>query len=391
MSHLSKERFVKGLANTTLRFKNAIKVVPRTENRMACKVIVVGAGIIGASTAFQLQKSGAQVTVMDAGHAGATGASFGWINASFYENDDYYRLRVAGIAAHRALTQELSLPVDWCGCLCFETTGADFDAQRDALQDVGYAVNEIDQAKFAELEPHVANPPERCLMFQDEAAAESGALAAQLLQAAVDLGAQVIGGVAVTGFTGDGGRVAGVHSTAGTIRADQVVVAAGTATSGLMASIDVHLPMLKRPALMLKTQPVAPILQHVLASQIGEVRQLPCGSLLMPAAIGHQGDTSETLEASAPEVADAALLRLQALIPHSPLTWSHATMAYRPVPQDGMPVAGQVREGLYVATMHSGITLAAIMGQHIAREVLSGPSNETTQHLAPYRPERFAD
>ncbi len=48
------------------------------------QIIVVGAGIIGAAAAYNLQKSGAQVTIIDAGGANATSASFGWINASFF-------------------------------------------------------------------------------------------------------------------------------------------------------------------------------------------------------------------------------------------------------------------------------------------------------------------
>lgn len=357
---------------------------------MAKTVIIVGAGIIGANTAYQLQKSGAQVTVVDAGAGGATSASFGWINASFFQNPDYFRLRTDSIDAYRSLTEELSLPVNWCGCLCWETTGAAFDAQRDALLDVGYAVEEIDAAKFAELEPHVATPPERSLMFQGEAAAESQALAGQLLQAAIDLGARVVTGVRVLGFEVKAGRVTGVRSSEGFISADQVLVAAGVATQSLMAGVDVNVPMLKRPALMLKTRPVPPILRHILATKIGEVRQLPCGSLLMPAALGHQGDASEALCAAPQELADQALKRLQALILDTDLTWSHAAVAQRPVPEDGMPVAGFIMDGLYVATMHSGITLGALMGQQIATELLEeGPTGETAKRLAPYRPTRF--
>ena len=356
---------------------------------MGRKVVVVGAGIIGASAAYQLQKSGAEVTVLDAGLAQATQASFGWINASFFENADYHRLRVAGMAAHRDLCRELSLPVAWSGCLSWDQTGAEFDAQRDALRDAGYAFEEIDADRFAQLEPYVATPPERALLFAQEGAAESGALAAALLAAAVALGARVIQGVAVRGFAHAGGRVAGVQSTAGLIAADEVVLAVGTATEGLLQEVDVSLPMLKRPALVLKTRPVAPVLTHVLASEIGEVRQLPCGSLLMPAAIGHQGDAAADLSAPASEMADDALARLQAMLRDVPVTWSHATVAYRPMPEDGMPAVGAVTEGLYVAVMHSGITLGAVMGQQIAAEVLNGPSNETADLLAAYRPDRF--
>jgi len=44
---------------------------------------------------------------------------------------------------------------------------------------------------------------------------------------------------------------------------------------------------------------------------------------------------------------------------------------------------------LYVATMHSGITLGAIMGELIATEVLDRACNKSTDLLAPYRPQRF--
>ena len=48
------------------------------------KIIVVGAGIVGASIGWHLTRAGASVTIVDAGQAGgvATPASFAWINAS---------------------------------------------------------------------------------------------------------------------------------------------------------------------------------------------------------------------------------------------------------------------------------------------------------------------
>jgi glycine/D-amino acid oxidase-like deaminating enzyme len=77
---------------------------------MKQQVIVIGAGIIGASIAYQLAKAGAAVTVLDAGGpAGqASGASFGWINASFYVDPDHFALRLAGIEAHERLARSLN-------------------------------------------------------------------------------------------------------------------------------------------------------------------------------------------------------------------------------------------------------------------------------------------
>lgn len=354
------------------------------------EIVVVGAGILGAASAYRLQRAGARVTVIDKGGARATDASFGWINASYFLNRDHFHLRLEGIIAYQRLCNDLSIPVTWSGCLCWENSGADFDTHMSDLRAFGYAVEEVDAETFASLEPRVANPPQRSLRFSAEGAAESGTLADTLLRAAVELGAKVIHGVSVTGFCTAGNSITGVETGIGTIRADQVLVAAGTATECLTSAVDVKIPMLDRPALVLKTRPVPPILNHILVSDLGEVRQLPDGALLMPVAAGHQGDDSEEISISPDVAADEALARLRNFIAADALSWSQVTLAYRPMPLDGLPVVGSPRPGLYIATMHSGITLGALMGELIADEILNGVTNETGQWLGPYRPERFS-
>jgi glycine/D-amino acid oxidase-like deaminating enzyme len=58
-------------------------------------VLIVGAGIIGASIAWHLVRAGARVTVTDAGEPGgiATRNSWAWINASWGNPEPYFRLR----------------------------------------------------------------------------------------------------------------------------------------------------------------------------------------------------------------------------------------------------------------------------------------------------------
>jgi glycine/D-amino acid oxidase-like deaminating enzyme len=80
------------------------------------KVIVVGAGIIGAPIAWHLSQRGAEVVVIDGGAAGANSQSFGWINASFYADAAHHRLRVAGIAAYgRLMAVQPDLAVQMSG------------------------------------------------------------------------------------------------------------------------------------------------------------------------------------------------------------------------------------------------------------------------------------
>ncbi len=147
--------------------------------------------------------------------------------------------------------------------------------------------------------------------------------------------------------------------------------------------------MVDRPALVLKTRPVEKVIRHILVSELGEVRQLPDGAILMPTTVGHQGDASEEVSIPPDVAADQALHRLQDLLPTLGLGWSEVTLAYRPMPQDELPVVGAVKPGLYVGTMHSGMTLGAVMGELIALEMVEGVTNQSGEWLGPYRPERF--
>jgi glycine/D-amino acid oxidase-like deaminating enzyme len=76
-----------------------------------------------------------------------------------------------------------------------------------------------------------------------------------------------------------------------------------------------------------------------------------------------------------PSVADAPLDRV--------------TVGWRPMPKDGYPIIGACRDcaNLYLAVTHSGVTLAPILGELAAMEILDGVE---VQPLAPYRLARFA-
>ena len=60
----------------------------------------------------------------------------------------------------------------------------------------------------------------------------------------------------------------------------------------------------------------------------------------------------------------------------------------RPIPKDGLPIIGfaSTVANLYIAAMHSGVTLAALVGEFAAIEILDGADIAA---LHPYRPHRF--
>ena len=60
----------------------------------------------------------------------------------------------------------------------------------------------------------------------------------------------------------------------------------------------------------------------------------------------------------------------------------------RPIPEDGHPVLGFAASvpNLYFAAMHSGVSLAALVGEFAAVEILDGARIDLFE---PYRVERF--
>jgi glycine/D-amino acid oxidase-like deaminating enzyme len=82
-------------------------------------VVVVGAGIVGASIGYHLAKRGARVTILekDKPASAATGTSFAYLNASRKRPRPYYDLNLLGIDNWRRLQLEIGseLKIEWSG------------------------------------------------------------------------------------------------------------------------------------------------------------------------------------------------------------------------------------------------------------------------------------
>ena len=350
------------------------------------RIIIIGAGIIGAAIAHQLARTGADVLVMDAkGPAsGATGASFGWINASFYLNEAHFQLRTEGIAAWHRLG--LGDHVTWQGSLCWDE--GDLPEQCNRLTAMGYAADLVDKARFQEMEPHV-HAPEQALYFRTEGIAAPAETTATLL---AHPRVRMMQGLQVVSLLTTGSTMRGVRTSAGDYEADRVIIAAGTGAPALLADIGHTLPLVPRPAVMMRTPPLPPTLAHVICAPGQELRQDGRGHLWAPTSPNHQSDTSVALSEAPEALADAAMHRVRALLGQDDIHWDRCMIGWRPMPEDGLPVIGQTGpEGLYLAVMHSGITLAAIVGELMSLQVMGAAlSNAQADLLAPYGAERFS-
>ncbi|WP_136619956.1 MULTISPECIES: NAD(P)/FAD-dependent oxidoreductase [Mesorhizobium] len=352
----------------------------------AKQVIVIGAGIIGASIAWHLTKAGALVTVIADSDSGgvATPNSFAWINASWGNPEPYFRLRTRAMAEWTRLARDLPLPLSWCGGLCWDLSAADMETYATQHSAWGYGIERVDRARAALIEPNLTELPDFALHVAEEGVAEPVTATRALLADAERHGAKIITST-VTALVQTGGKITGVDTSHGLITADEVVIAAGVGSSDIAATAGIHLPIETPPGLIVHSRPTKKLLNGLVLAERLHMRQTAEGRIIAGSDFGG-ADPGMDAEATA----HALFAAMKAMLRGGDgLELDFHTVGYRPTPIDGFPIIGRAEgvDGVYVAVMHSGITLAPVVGLFATREILEG---ERDPLLAPYRLSRFA-
>lgn len=366
------------------------------------RVVVIGAGVIGASIAGRLAQDGVQVTLVDQGNAGsgATGTSYAWINANGKEPDAYFEANYRGLQTHRRLTEAGG---NWLGVGGHVEMAAQ-DSHRDDLAfrvrrllDRGYRAEEISPARAAELLPdvHVPENIKLAIHFAEETYAYPLLYLGQMLAEARQAGALILENSAVTELEARGAGGLVTLNDGRSLEVDVVVSACGRWTSEVtsLAGAKVPVTTYSQPGditvgYLMETSPVPVQLTRLVTSPWLNVRPAGGGRLLIQALDLDATADPNNVPSRDSELAREFLKRLTDLIPGAAgAQIDKVIVGQRPMPVDGRTIAGWAPNApwLYVVATHSGVTLAPYLGQAVSAEIVG-------QHqplLDAFRLERF--
>jgi len=356
------------------------------------KVVVVGAGVFGASAAWSLARRGHRVTLLEQGtppHPLAASTDLSKAVRGDYGPDPFYA------ELHRAC-----LPI-WRTWPVFHETGMLFMSREplapggfefESLQvqrALGVPVERLDQAALAARFPawHRAGYPDG--YWNPHAGwVESSALVAHLLDLATHSGARTLTRHAVVDLDVRAGRVQGVVLANGeTVTADRVVVAAGAFTPQLLPWLSRRLVAVGQPVFHFRPAEPALFQGHVFPVWAADIAGTGWyGFPLSPSGVvkvAHHGPGRAMRATDPREVAPDDESRFRAFLSErlpaladAPVVATRLCLYTDTADGDFLIDADPEHPGLVVATGGSGHALkfAPLLGELVADATLDTPS-----------------
>ena len=394
---MDRRSFTKLLGSVAIAYNSGLKALVSGD-----RIVVVGAGIVGSSIAYHLTKMGAEVTLIerDRPAAHASGRSFAWINASYPKKPySYHHLSQLSLLAYHRLETEIDIDVRWGGSLEWFASQENqkmLAQEIEIQQGYGVPVQMISGEQAHELEPNVEFDKNASIAFSKlDGAVDAVGVVDKFLRKTINLGGQVLYPVTYKSLKVVGNKIVAVRTSVGEIETDQVVFACGVDTDELLK---INVLKISRPGIILRTQPMKKVIDRVIVAPGVHIHQQHDGKVVIGEQAGvpisHLNRLAmkpESFPSAAFEMqhGERILAIAQKFVPQlETIELEQVVIGWRPLPHDERPVVGHVKNipGAYLATMHSGVTLAPIIGELVAMELLDGTE---TNLLTDFRPKRF--
>src|SRR6266702_4866775 len=215
------------------------------------RVVIVGGGIVGASTAYHLTKLGvADVVLLEQGKltCGTTWHAAGLVG-QLRATRNATRMSRYGIELYATLEAETGLATGWkqCGSLNVAKTPERlklFRRQMARAKSFGIEFEFLSPAEAGKIYPLLRTDDlTGAVWIPGDGKANPTDLTQSLAKGARNGGAKLLEGVKVTGFVSKAGRVTGVETAQGTIACEYVVNCAGQWARALGRRAGVNVPL----------------------------------------------------------------------------------------------------------------------------------------------------
>lgn len=216
--------------------------------RSDADAVVIGGGIMGLAAAHYMARAGIRPVVIEKNRLASqqSGRNWGFVRSQ-YRDPAEVGLAIESLRLWPDLDVELGYPTGWrrTGCLfaaANDSEASAFEAWLSQVRDSGVSARMLSHKDASVLLPSLAVASRGGLYTADDGQAEPETATLAFARAARDAGVEILENCGAYALDVQGGRVAGVLTERGRIRAPIVVCAAGATSHRLLADIGLFLP-----------------------------------------------------------------------------------------------------------------------------------------------------
>ena len=354
-------------------------------------MIIVGAGIMGASFAYHANKVGIrEITVLSSDLPGeknqATSNTWGWINGYARNDKSYADFRLANLNYWPEIINEISnLKASSKGAFFWDLNNEELYQTIKQHKNWGQSVK---ISTISELEyelPNILNKPNEAGFGTNDLAIEGVSATKELFEAS---GAKIIK-TNVRELVCENNNLVGVKTDKRIFQDEEVIITAGLGAPKLLSTINIHFEMNSSLGLLVYTKPLPPLLKYPITGFDFHARQDDKGRLIIGGKFDDDSSQEENIKGTAKKLIQDMATRLNY---NGNMILDHFTLGKRPLPVDGRPKIGRLinqkgekLNGIYLAVMHSGITNAPLAGKLGIDEVLTGKRNNLIRDFFPQK------